>query len=104
MVRPIILTLSQTADVKALRHVFFDLLAKEDPEDVKPMDKAKVHVLEQDAFGIKVRFELPTDNAATFWDIECRVREGLLAAAAQMEQEEGKRMLPPAPADMGKPS
>jgi len=104
MVRPIILTLSQTADVNALRHEFFNLLSKEDPEDVKPMDKAKVHVLEQDAFGIRVRFELPTDNAATFWDIECRVREGLLAAAAKMEQEEGKRMLPPAPADMGKPS
>ena len=104
MVRPIILTLSQTADVSALRHVFFELLSKEDPEDVRPMDKAKVHVLEQDAFGIKVRFELPTDNAATFWDIECRVREGLLAAAAKMEREDGIRMLPPAPADMGKPS
>ena len=54
MVRPIILTLSQNADVAALRRVFFNLLAQEDPNDVKPMDKAKVHVLEQDAFGIKV--------------------------------------------------
>lgn len=103
MVRPIILTLSQNADVAALRRVFFNLLAQEDPNDVKPMDKAKVHVLEQDAFGIKVRFELPTDNAATFWDIECRVREELLAAAARMEKEDDVRMLPPAPADMGKP-
>ncbi|MAP13506.1 MAG: mechanosensitive ion channel protein MscS [Oceanibulbus sp.] len=103
MVRPIILTLSQNADVAALRRVFFNLLAQEDPNDVKPMDKAKVHVLEQDAFGIKVRFELPTDNAATFWDIECRVREELLAAAARMEKEDDIRMLPPALADMGKP-
>ncbi|MEX3315735.1 mechanosensitive ion channel family protein [Sulfitobacter sp. PS-8MA] len=102
MVRPIVLTLAQTADVQALRHEFFNLLAKEDPNDVTPMSKAKVHVLEQDAFGVKVRFEVPTDNAATFWDIECRVREGLLAAAAKMEAD-GKRMLPPVPADMGKP-
>ena len=38
-------------------------------------------------------------------DVEgvAQVREELLAAAARMEKEDDVRMLPPAPADMGKP-
>tara|TARA_R110002049_G_scaffold10127_1_gene50185 strand:+ start:148896 stop:150563 length:1668 start_codon:yes stop_codon:yes gene_type:complete len=103
MIRPIFLTLAQTADVAALRRVFFDLLERENPADVAPMSRAKVHVTEQDVFGIKVRFELPTANAATFWEIECRVREGLLAAAAELQLKDGKAILPPMPIDKPAP-
>ena len=100
MVRPIKLTLAQTADVDRLRDVFFELLDKEDPDVVTPMDKAKVHVTGQDVFGIKVRFELPTADPSTGWEVECRIREGLLAEAARLEREEGIQMLPPAQQDL----
>lgn len=100
MVRPIKLTLAQTADVEQLRRAFFDLLDKEDQDDVSPRSSAKVHVTGQDVFGVKVRVELPTSNPATGWEIECRVREGLLAEAARIECESGTRMLPPAQQDL----
>ncbi|MFD2739803.1 mechanosensitive ion channel family protein [Sulfitobacter aestuarii] len=99
MVRPIELTLAQGADVAALRKVFFELLAEEDPDEVAPLDRAHVHVTEHSVFGIKVRFEVPTANPATFWDIECRIRERLLAEAHRIEDETGRPMLPPPPQD-----
>ncbi|APE45355.1 hypothetical protein BOO69_07105 [Sulfitobacter alexandrii] len=94
MVRPIYLSLAHGADVERLRKAFFDLLDKEDASDVSPMDRAKVHVTEHDAVGMKVRFELPTANPGTFWEVECRVREGLLAEAARMEREGDRRVFP----------
>lgn len=99
MVRPLFITLAQGADVEALRQIFLDLIEEEDPDDIGPMESAKVHVIEQDAYGKKVRFELPTANPATFWDVECRVRERLLAAARRLEEESGAPVLPPPPAD-----
>jgi hypothetical protein len=54
----------------------------------------------QDAIGIKVRFELPTANPATFWDVECRLREALLAEAARIERETGARIFPILPPDV----
>ncbi|QFT60179.1 Mechanosensitive channel MscK precursor [Sulfitobacter sp. THAF37] len=100
MIRPIYLTLAHGADVAHLRKVFFDLLDKEDPSDVAPMDRAKVNVIEQDAIGMKVRFELPTANPGTFWDVECRVREALLAEAARLECESDRRVFPMIPQDI----
>lgn len=100
MVRPIELTLAQTADVEAMRKAFFDLLDKEDNDDVSPMERAKVHVIGQDVFGVKVRFEVPAANPATGWDVECRVREGLQAAARELQESTGKPVLPPKPDDL----
>ncbi|MDD9721399.1 mechanosensitive ion channel [Sulfitobacter sp. PR48] len=100
MVRPIELTLAHGADVERLRQVFLDLLSYEDPSDVSPMERARVNVTGQDAIGIKVRFELPTANPATFWDVECRLREALLAEAARIERETGARIFPILPPDV----
>ncbi|MFC6584355.1 mechanosensitive ion channel family protein [Sulfitobacter aestuariivivens] len=94
MVRPILMTLAQDADVDAMRKVFLDLLEREDDEDVHPKERAAVRVIDQDVFGLKVRFELPAANPATGWDIECRVREGLQKAARKL-QSEGTSILPP---------
>lgn len=99
MVRPIELILAHGADVERLRQVFLDLLSYEDPSDVSPMEHAKVNVTSQDAVGIKVRFELPSANPATFWDVECRIREALLAEAARIERESGCRVFPILPQD-----
>jgi small-conductance mechanosensitive channel len=99
MVRPIELTLAQTADIDAMRRIFFDLIDQEDQDDLSPREKAKVHVLGQDVFGLKVRFELPTANPETFWEMECRVRERLLKAAQELQKDSDDPVLPPLPDD-----
>lgn len=100
MVRPIEMTLAQTADVDALRTAFFHILDKEDDSDVAPRDKAAVHVTGQDAFGIKIRFEVPAASPSTGWDLECRVREALQAAAQRLDRAgDGTRMLPTSPGE-----
>ena len=95
MVRDIKLKLAQTADVDAMRDVFFDLLGRESDDDIAPRDKAGVHVIGHDAFGIEVRFEVPTCNPATAWDIECKIREKLLAEARRMQGDKDAPTLPP---------
>ncbi|WP_170311761.1 mechanosensitive ion channel family protein [Sulfitobacter sabulilitoris] len=94
MIRPIVLTLAQTADTEALRKVFLQIIETEDGEDTGPLDKADVRVVGHDVFGQKVRFELPTANPATGWDIECKMRERLIEEARRIEEDTGRRMLP----------
>jgi small-conductance mechanosensitive channel len=100
MVRPIELVLAQSADVEKLREFFLARLKDYDDTDVGPMEQARVLVTEQDAFGLTARFELPSRNPATGWDIECEMREALLAEAARIEQDTGRPVLPPPPRDM----
>ena len=100
MVRPIEMTLAQTADVDAMRDAFLKLLDQESEEDVAPMERAKVHVTGQDVFGVKVRFELPAANPATGWELECRIREGLQEAARSLQEKTGKPVMPPRPDDL----
>ncbi len=94
MLRPILLTLAQSADVDVLRDVFLKAIKEEDGEDTGPVNKATVRVVDHDMFGQKVRFELPTNNPATGWDMECKMRERLIAAAQRIEAEGDRRMLP----------
>lgn len=102
MVRPIILTLSQSADIDALRSSFLAWIEErdngvesgEDARDVGPVESANVRVLDQDMFGQKVRFELPTPNPATFWQMECEFREMLMKKARALDGLDA-RMLPP---------
>lgn len=96
MIRPIELTLAQTADIEPLRKLFLDAVEHEDGEDTGPLDKAAVQVLDQDVYGQKVRFALPTPNPSTGWDMECRMRERLLVEARRLQDETGQQMLPTA--------
>ena len=100
MVRPIEMTLAQDVDLDAMREAFFEIIDREDPEDMAPRDRAKVHAIGQDVFGLKVRFELPAANPANGWEMECRVRERLQAAARRLQEETGKPVLPPATGDL----
>ncbi|MGR3758883.1 mechanosensitive ion channel family protein [Roseobacteraceae bacterium NS-SX3] len=95
MIRPITLTLAQTADVEALREQFLRWVREDDGEATGPAEDAKVRVIDQDVFGKKVRFELPTPDPATGWAMECKMRERLLEAARRLQEEEGRQMLPP---------
>ncbi|MDF1727634.1 MAG: mechanosensitive ion channel [Sulfitobacter sp.] len=100
MVRPIILTLAQEADVEKMRQAFFEIIEEEDTEDIGPSEKIIVRVIDQDVFGLKVRFELPTRNPSTFWDLECRVREKLQERARALEASGDLRYLPPPASDL----
>ncbi|MFC3615713.1 mechanosensitive ion channel family protein [Lutimaribacter marinistellae] len=96
MVRPIEMTFAQSADVAALRDAFDRVVARIDDGSLAP-DCAVTRVIAQDVFGKTVRFELPTTNQATFWELECRAREELLAEAARIEEETGHPILPQGP-------
>lgn len=101
MIRPIELTLAQHADVAMLRDEFHKLMDEIDDGTLGPRDKAHVRVTGQDVFGLKVRFELPTTDPSTFWELECMAREKLVARAAMLEEKTGKPVLPPmAPPDL----
>ncbi|RVT84110.1 mechanosensitive ion channel [Rhodobacteraceae bacterium CCMM004] len=97
MIWPVELTLAQEADVDALRERFVEIAEAED--ELAPKDEAKVLVLSQDAFGKVVRFYCPSEDPSTGWDMSCRMREKLLAAARDIEDETNRPMLPQAGMD-----
>ncbi len=94
MTRVIELTLAHGADIEGLRNVFLDIVEQEDGDDTGPVEMAAVRVNDQNVFGQHVWFELPTPNPTTAWAMQCKIREQLIRAARQIEQETGQRMLP----------
>jgi small-conductance mechanosensitive channel len=96
MLRLIEVTLAQTADVDALRRYFIETIETEDGEETGPASEATALVRDQDVFGQKVLFALPTPNPSTGWEMECRMRERLLNKAREIQQETGRTMLPSA--------
>lgn len=98
MTRPIRMTFAQTADVEALRKAFFEIMDEIDDGTLGAKEDAGVWVADQDVFGKKVLFGLPTPDQSTFWDLETACRERLLARAAELEKETGKPFLPQGPA------
>ncbi|QFT93299.1 Mechanosensitive channel MscK precursor [Roseovarius sp. THAF9] len=98
MTRPIRMTFAQTADVEALRKAFFEVMDEIDDGTLGSKDDAGVWVADQDVFGKKILFALPTPDQSTFWDLETACRERLLARAAELEKETGTPFLPQGPA------
>lgn len=92
MVDHFVLTLAHSADVEALRQAFDQLIEEED--EILTKDDAKALVVEQDMFGPKVRFQFPVPDGSTGWDIECRLREAVIAAAQLFARETGRAFLP----------
>ncbi len=97
MTRPIRLTFAQTADVEALRTAFHEIMDEINDGTLGPHEDAGVWVEDQDVFGKKVLFGLPTPDQSTFWDLETACRERLLARAAELEKETGTPFLPQGP-------
>lgn len=94
MLRLIEITLAQTADVDALRRYFLETIETEDGDETGPASDAVAMVRDQDVFGQKVVFALPTPNPSTGWEMECRMRERLLAKARDIQEKTGRAMLP----------
>lgn len=98
MTRPIRLTFAQSADVSALRAAFYEIMDEIDDGTLGPKEDAGVWVEDQDVFGKKLLFGLPTPDQSTFWHLETTCREKLLERAAQLEAETGRPFLPQGPA------
>ena len=96
-IRYSVLTLAQEADVDVLREKFMEIT--EDDDRIAPKDRRKVIVTDQDAFGKQVRFETPIPKQGDAWQAECDVREALLKAARQIEEDTGMPILPKAGLD-----
>jgi small-conductance mechanosensitive channel len=82
MIRPVLLKLGHTADITPLRRAFDEIVAEED--GIAPKESATHYVTGHDAFGIDVRFNVPVPDPQQGWEIECRVREKLLARAREL--------------------
>ena len=63
-------------------------------DDITDKDAAKMIVYSQDALGQVLRFQFPAPDPSTGWSIECRLREGVIQAAARIERETGRQTLP----------
>jgi len=93
--RVIKLRLAHSADVEALRRAFEDIARDLDQGDMADMEDAMAtHVAHQDVHGLEVWFILPCNDANTAWAYACRVREALVARAAELEKERGAPFLP----------
>ena len=92
MTNTVLLKLAGTADVEAMRRRFHELVAEED--EVTDPDAAMVLVTDQDALGQTVRFQFPSPDPTTGWYMECRIREGLVAHAAHLEETGRRPTLP----------
>ena len=92
MTNTIHLKLAGTADVGAMRRRFHELVAGE--EDVLDAGAAMVLVTEQDALGQTVRFQFPSPDPTTGWYMECRIREALIAHAAELDRRGDRATLP----------
>ena len=84
MLNVVTLRLAGTADVGALRERFREIAGAE--EEILDQDQCRLLVTEHDALGQTLRFQFPTPDPSTGWYIECRIRERLIAAAAEIER------------------
>ncbi|WP_185984717.1 mechanosensitive ion channel family protein [Aureimonas mangrovi] len=88
MTKPIILRLDPTADIERLREVFRQMV--EGDEDWDRVGEPQVYVTGQDENAVTVRFTASARNPTIGWELECRLREKLLAF---LRDEEGGRWL-----------
>ena len=90
------LELDNRADVEALRQPFREFVESDD--DVIDPDDAVCEVIGQDARAMTVRFMARAEDPKCGWEMHCRLREHLLAAAACLDaaadNEPGPAFLP----------
>lgn len=98
MLRFLKLKLDPHADVDALREAFNDVLSDLKNTDIgqslADLGGSSVEVAGQDAFGLDVWFGVPCRDPNTSWELACRVREGLISRAADIETDTGEPIFP----------
>ena len=82
------LRLNHLADLKPLREQFEKFV--EDDEDIITKNDAKVQVVDHDATGMLVRFYADARDPTSGWNMQCRMREAMLVAAAELEPKRGE--------------
>ncbi|MDY8110274.1 mechanosensitive ion channel [Fulvimarina sp. 2208YS6-2-32] len=87
IVKLVELRLDHRADVDALREAFEAFV--KDEEDITDKSETKVQVVGHDATGMLVRFVAPAPDPIRGWNMQCRMREHLLASAARLEDTAG---------------
>ena len=86
------LELDNRADVEALRGPFREFV--ESDEDVIDPDDAVCEVISQDARAMTVRFMARSTDPKCGWDMHCRLREHMLAAASRLDAAAGNEPTP----------
>ena len=86
------LTLAGTADTEAIRKRYEEAAAEED--EILGQDSVKCIVYSQDALGLTMRFQFDSPDPSTGWAIECRLREAMIRAAAEIQERTGTPTLP----------
>ncbi|SEW16546.1 Mechanosensitive ion channel [Cognatiyoonia koreensis] len=86
MIRHCVLKLSHTIDIAAIRKTFENWAAQDKRigDDTTPECKVIAH----NEFGVDVRFAVHVPDPRNGWDVECEMREVLLA---HLREEEAKR-------------
>nr|WP_256478379.1 mechanosensitive ion channel domain-containing protein [Notoacmeibacter sp. MSK16QG-6] len=85
------LRLNHLADLKPMRERFQQFV--EDDEDILTKNESKVQVVDHDATGMLVRFYADARDPTTGWNMQCRLREAMLMAAAELEPKRGDEAL-----------
>ncbi len=85
------LRLNHLADLKPLREAFRRFV--DDDDDVLTKNEAKVQVVGHDATGMLVRFYADARGPTSGWNMQCRLREAMLAAAAELEPKRGDQAI-----------
>lgn len=86
------LELDNRADVEALRGPFRDFLKND--EDVIDPEDAKCQVVGQNARAMIVRFMARSTDPRSGWAMHCRLRERMLAVAAELDAGAGNEPSP----------
>ncbi|MDG6078758.1 mechanosensitive ion channel [Erythrobacter litoralis] len=86
------LELDNRADVEALRGPFREFV--ESDEDVIDPDDAKCEVVGQNARAMVVRFMARSTDPKAGWSMHCRLRERMLAVAAELDAAAGNESSP----------
>lgn len=84
LIREVVLRLSHSADVEALRQRYEQIL--DDMEGLADRPESRgVYVSGHDVFGKEVLFLIPCPDPNIAWSLECEAREQLLIAAQELD-------------------
>ncbi|OXT01467.1 hypothetical protein B7H23_00315 [Notoacmeibacter marinus] len=85
------LRLNHLADLEPMRERFQQFV--EEDADILTKNEAKVQVVGHEATGMLVRFYADARDPTTGWNMQCRLREAMLTAAAELEPKRGDEAL-----------